>query len=94
MNLRISFQPRLEIIVVIEQIRIIPHSEGMPDTGSFEVVDFLATTPSHSSYQRTCATVRDTTCEIPMTANDWVTFGWGIGMLILLSGFLHIAFVD
>jgi hypothetical protein len=29
-----------------------------------------------------------------MTANDWVTFGWGIWMLILLSGFLYIAFVD
>jgi hypothetical protein len=31
--------PRLEIMVVTEQIRIIPHrAEGMPDTGSFEVV--------------------------------------------------------
>ena len=27
-----------------------------------------------------------------MTANDWVTFGWGIWMLILLTGFLCIAF--
>ena len=29
-----------------------------------------------------------------MTANDWVTFGWGIWTLILLSGVLHIAFVS
>ena len=29
-----------------------------------------------------------------MTGNDWVTFNWGIWVLVLLSGFLFIAFVD
>ena len=29
-----------------------------------------------------------------MTGNDWLTFNWGICTLVLLSGFLFIAFVD
>jgi hypothetical protein len=29
-----------------------------------------------------------------MTGNDWVTFSWGTWVLVLLSGFLFIAFVD
>jgi hypothetical protein len=29
-----------------------------------------------------------------MTGNDWVTFSWGIWVLVLLSGFLFMAFVD
>jgi hypothetical protein len=31
---------------------------------------------------------------VPMTGNDWVTFSWGTWVLVLLSGFLFIAFVD